>query len=80
MARTTLNIDTPILQEIRELQKREQKPLGQLVSELLAEALSRRSRGAPRSAELTWLSQSMEPRVDLADKEALHAAMDRDGS
>ena len=36
MPRTTLNIDEPILQELKRLQKEEKKSLGGLVSDLLA--------------------------------------------
>ena len=37
--RTTLNIDDTVLRALKRLQKKEKKPLGQLVSELLALAL-----------------------------------------
>ena len=45
---TTLDIDAPILKDLELLGKRERKSLGQLASELLAEALSqRRGRSTP---------------------------------
>ena len=78
MSRTTLNIDTPILMEIRTLQRREGKPLGKLVSELLSEALAVRSKRKPAQAELRWISKPMRARVELSDKEALYAILDRD--
>lgn len=75
MARTTLDIDTPILKELKNLQKSEHRSLGQLVSELLAEALVQRKHPKP-SPTLTWVSQPMQARVDLGDKEAVYAVLD----
>ena len=77
MARTTLDIDTPILNELKAIQRREGRALGRIVSQLLAEAISRR-RGAATLPRFAWTSAPMRARVDLADKEALHAALDQD--
>ena len=44
--RTTIDIDDPILKDLKRLQKREGKSLGRLVSDLLAQALAN-SRKAP---------------------------------
>ena len=77
MARTTVNIDTPILRELRRLRQSEGKSLGQLVSELLSEALGRR-RPEPTGRTLDWCSQDMGALIDLGDKEALQAALNRD--
>ena len=75
MARTTVDIDTPILQELKRLQRTEGKTLGRLVSDLLSDALAGRRRGSP-APELTWTAQDMRALLDLADKEAVHAALD----
>jgi hypothetical protein len=40
MMRTTLDIDAPLLRELKQLQKKEKKALGAIVSDLLAEALA----------------------------------------
>jgi hypothetical protein len=72
--RTTVDIEAPVLKELRALQKREGGTLGALVSRLLAEALSRRPR---RSVPFTWRARPMGAVVDLDDKEALHAILDR---
>jgi hypothetical protein len=45
--RTTINIDDPILKGLKRLQNREGKPLGRLVSDLLAQALATRGRSFP---------------------------------
>lgn len=76
--RTTVDLDAPILRELKRLQKIEGKSLGRLVSDLVAQAMAaRRARGAPRPA-FQWISRPMNARINLADKEALHAAVDRD--
>ncbi len=77
MARTTLNLDQPVLDELREIQARERKPLGRLASELLTEALARRRSEVREPPRLTWISQPMQARVDLEDKDALYAILDR---
>jgi hypothetical protein len=74
--RTTVDIEDPVLKELRELRKREGGTLGGLVSRLLAEALARRPRRAARPT-LKWTARPMGARVDLADKEAVYAILDR---
>lgn len=75
--RTTVNIDDPILKELKRVQKKKGTSLGRLISDLLAQALREsRARGAkPKPA--AWISRRMGARIDLADKEALYAALDR---
>jgi hypothetical protein len=74
--RTTIDIDDPILKEVKRLQRREGKSLGRLVSDLLAQALAD-ARGAPKSAPpFRWIAKPMGARVDLADKDALLDSMD----
>ena len=77
MARTTLDIDAPILREIKALQKKEGRSMGQIVSQLLAEALTRRRAGVSAHT-LKWVSRPMGALVDLSDKEALYAVLDQD--
>lgn len=73
--RTTLDIDAPILKELKRLQKKAGKSLGTLASELLAQALA--ARGKPKAtAPFKWTSRPMGAKVDLADKDALYRAMD----
>ncbi len=76
MPRTTVNIDAPILRDLKRLQKSERKPLGRLISELLADALARRQGGSTRRAPFRWISRPMHARIDLSDTEALYAALD----
>ena len=75
--RTTLDIDDPILREVKAIHAREGRSIGAVVSELLAEALARRrpSRARP---PFRWTSRPMKSLVDLADKETVYAALDAD--
>lgn len=78
MARTTVDIDDPILREVKRLQKQEGKPLGRLISDLLATGLSTLKKKPTPKTEFHWLSQDMgAPRVDLRDKDAVWAALDQ---
>lgn len=75
--RTTIDIDDPILREVKAIHEKEGRSMGAVVSELLADALARRrtSRGRPA---FRWTSRPMKARIDLADKAALYAALDED--
>lgn len=73
--RTTVDIDAPILREVKALQVREGKSLGRLVSDLLARALKPHGAREP-SPSGEWIAKPMRARVDLLDKEVLHRALD----
>ncbi len=72
-----MDIDTPVLQEIKKLQRAEGKSLGRLVSDLLSEALAGRTSNSV-VRELQRTVQDMRALVDIGDKDALHAALDND--
>ena len=75
--RTTLDIDDPILQSLKELKKREGRSLGQITSELLAYALDRRAREAgEQQPPINWTAKQMGAQVDLADRDAIYDLMD----
>lgn len=76
MARTTLDIDTPLLKDLKRLQKEQKKSLGRLVSNLLAEALATHRSGRQRSRAFVWTSQDMKPLIDISDKDRLYAVLD----
>jgi Arc/MetJ family transcription regulator len=76
MPRTTIDIDAAVLRELKRLQKRERKTLGQLVSELLSAALARREGRRARAPGFAWTARPMGARVDLEDKEAVRAALE----
>ncbi len=79
MPRTTVHIDAPILKEIKALQKKEGRSMGKIISQLLAEAIARR-KVPSKPASFKWVARPMRALVDIADKEALYAALDRDGA
>jgi hypothetical protein len=78
MARTTVDIAAPILDELKAVQEQEGKSFGGLVSELLAEALARRRSKRRRPAVFHWFARPMQARVDLDDKEAVYALLDKE--
>jgi len=73
--RTTLDIDEPILREVKVIHEKEGRSIGAIVSELLAEALAGRRRSRTRPS-FRWTSRRMQSLVELADKEAIYAALD----
>jgi hypothetical protein len=75
--RTTIDIDDPILREVKEVRDREGGSLGRVVSDLLAEGLRARRSSPKHRPRARWIAKRMKARVDLADKDALYAAMDR---
>ena len=76
--RTTIDIDDPILKDLKRLQQKEGKSLGRLVSDLLAQSLAERrnTEKAPAAPDFDWIARPMTARVDLADKNAVLDAMD----
>jgi hypothetical protein len=74
--RTTVDIDDPILKELKRLQRREGKSLGRLVTDLLAESLSKRRERKTEAPAFHWISKPLGARLDLADKNALYDALD----
>lgn len=77
MARTTIDIDDPILNEIRAVQKREGRSMGKIVSQLLAEALNKQKTSA-KQPKLKWVSRPMRSLVDLSDKDEVYRILDRE--
>jgi hypothetical protein len=74
--RTTLDLDKPVLDGLKRLQKVEKVSLGELASRLLAEALrEREARRRVGSPALEWNVADMGAKVDLADKDSLYRAL-----
>ena len=76
IVRTTLDLTTPVSKELKSLRDREGGSLGSLASRLLAEALTANRTGAETPQEPNWETQTMSAKVNLADKEAVHRAME----
>jgi hypothetical protein len=77
MSRTTVDIDEPILREVKALRDRQGTSLGRVISDLLAQALRDREKNSEKEA-FSWISRSMGARVEVADKEALYRLLDQD--
>lgn len=74
--RTTIDIDDPILRDLKRLQRQQGKSLGRLVSDLLAQSLQSHRVADSREPPFRWIAKPMGARIDLADKHALLDAMD----
>jgi hypothetical protein len=75
VTRTTLDIEDGVLRELKARREREQRPLGVIASELLARALHETTASAH---SLEWVSRPMAGLIDLEDRDAVWAALDRD--
>lgn len=78
MHRTTLSLDPPLLKKLKSLSHEENVTLRQLVEELLLLGLEARRRPSRKPPAWSWKSHPMGAKIDLTDKEALYAILDRD--
>jgi hypothetical protein len=79
MPRTTLDLDSSVLEQLRSLARSEHKSMGQLASERLAVALNEDA--SAEAAPLRLPTWSMgKPRFDLRDKDALWRVLDHETS
>jgi hypothetical protein len=76
MARTTIDIENPILMEVKNLQKKDGRSIGKIVSQLLGEALAQR-KDKTKAPRFKWHSRRMGALVDFSDKDALYKILDR---
>jgi len=77
--RTTIDISDPVLADVRKVQEREGGSLGEVVSRLLTEGLAAyRGRRKSRPTRLEWTARDLGARIDVRDKEALWAMLDRE--
>lgn len=75
--RTTLDLEKPLLEKLKAIGKAERRSLGQVASQLLAEALAKRKGSAKSAPKFRWKSRSMRAVVDLSDKDAVFAILER---
>jgi hypothetical protein len=76
--RTTVDIDDPILKDLKKIQEKERKSLGRLISDLLARAIGERKSPKVSVKSMRWISKAMGARIDLTDREAIYAAMEQE--
>ncbi len=74
--RTTVDIDDPILAELKRLQKRDGRSLGRLVSDLLLQSLAQPTVVVRDPPVVPWVAQTMGAKVDLRDRDGLLDALD----
>lgn len=74
--RTTLDIDAPILADLKRLGRAAHIPMGRLVSDLLGRALHEATARQPARVKFEWIDKPMNAKVDLGDREALYEALD----
>lgn len=76
MPRTTLDIDGSVLRALKRIARSTGKSLGQIVSELLAPVV-RTGHDSADAPGFSWAAKPMQARIDLEDKDAVQAALDR---
>ena len=78
--RTTLDIEAPILKELKIFSKQHHFSLGKAVTALLAEALSAHKAKAKKKSPqpFKWYSQPMGAKIDILDKDALYRILDEE--
>ena len=74
MKRTTLILEDACIERVRELSSKEHRDMSRVVNELLAEGLQRRARSERSVFRLPSFNMGP-PRVNIADRDALEAAM-----
>ena len=75
MPRTTIDLDTTVLRELRRRSSREGKSMGQVASEMLARAIA--EPGDLPAPDFPWTAADLgPPRFDLEDPEAVRRAID----
>ncbi len=77
--RTTVDIELPILKELKSFSKQHHFSLGKAVSSLLAEALSAHKAKKKSPPKFQWYSRNMGPaKIDILDKDALYSILDEE--
>ena len=76
--RTTLDIEKPVLEGLKRIQKSEKQSLGKIASALLAEALNHRETSSSDNGSVSfqWATADMGAKVDIGNKDALYKAME----
>ena len=75
--RTTIDLESPVLEELKRVQLEEGVSLGKLASRLLADALAFRRKKSTKAPNLAWKSRRMGALVDLGDKDAVYRILDQ---
>ena len=77
--RTTLDLDLPILKELKAFSKSHSYSLGKAATQLLMEALAmHKTKKKKVLPTFKWNSQPMGAKIDILDKDALYKILDQD--
>jgi hypothetical protein len=74
--RTTIDLESPVLEELKRVQQEEGVSLGKLASRLLADALDFRRKKSAKPSRLSWNTAAMGALVDPTDKDAIYRVLD----
>lgn len=74
--RTTIDIDDPIMRDLKRLQRQQGKSLGKLVSDLLAVAMADTRGKVSERVDFAWETQGMGSRIQLDDLDQVLDALD----
>lgn len=75
--RTTIDLEMPVLEELKKAQQEEGVSLGKLASRLLADALAFRRKKTTKPPQFSWSTARMGALIDLGDKDAVYRALDQ---
>lgn len=78
LTRTTIDLDSSVLAELKSRQAHEARSLGAIASELLARALAETASPAAALPPLDWPAKDMRARVDITDRDAVQDVLDWD--
>ena len=78
MSRTTIALAPPLLKKLKEMSGKEDVTLRQLVGDLLLLGLEAKRQRRRKTPAWTWKTHPMGAKIDITDKDALYAILDRD--
>ncbi len=73
-----MDIDDPILEEVKRVSEQEGKSLGRAITDLLAWAIADRNKQKDQDSEFEWTARSLGARIQLEDKDVLYRVLDRE--
>ena len=76
--RTTLDLEAPILKELKAFSKSHSLSLGKSATQLLMKALVMHKAEKKALPKFKWYSQPMGAKIDISDKETLYKILDQD--
>jgi hypothetical protein len=75
MARTTITIDTPVYNKIKDISRRERRTVTRVIGDLLEKAIRARS-ARPGGKRIQWHTKKMGAKIDYRDKDELYRTLE----